>query len=571
MITPGNRIRLLRESIERKGFVRIIEAHNGLSALVGESAKFELDREVIEFDGFWESSLTDSAAKGLPDVELVGLDSRLSTIDEILGVTSKPIIVDGDTGRSGLEFEYMVRNLERLGVSAVIIEDNVFPKRNSLDPSAKQTLADADEFARKIEQGKKEALTSEFMIIARLESLIAGTGLTDALTRAEKYIHAGADGIMIHSQKTQPDEILAFADSYQSLCQGLGRRPLLVCVPTAYNTITDRELAERGFNIVIHANHLLRSSYKAMQKAALEILVNDRSHEAEGLCSPTSEIFSVVGFDRIKEQDRQQTREQRYEIIIPAAGKDPVFSELPKSMIKVSGQSILDHQVESLRKAGLTNNRVIVVRGHEGAQFTRTDVEYIDNDKFLETHSLHSLFCAEPAMTDGFLLVYSDILFDEGVIRRLVESNGDIVLLVDNSYRYHKHDIDKRLDLAIGTRQYSSRRRLQTDSPVKITQIGKAIPKQMADYEFVGIVLFSDKGAEILRDVYNTAKKKGASPFHESSSIDQANVVDILQEIIDQGFPVLGLELSTGWIEIHNREDVGRAEEELDSVHANDD
>ena len=563
MITPGNRIQLLREIIDRRGFVRIIEAHNGISALVGESAKFELDQEVIEFDGFWASSLTVSAAKGLPDGELVGLESRLSTIDEILGVTSKPIIVDGDTGQSSVEFEYIVRNLERLGVSAVIIEDKVFPKRNSLDTSAKQTLADAAEFDQKIERGKKAALTSEFMIIARLESLIAGTGLADALARAEKYIHAGVDGIMIHSQKTQPDEILAFAESYQTLCQRLGRRPLLVCVPTTYNLITDRELAEQGFNIVIHANHLLRSSYKAMQKAALEILANDRSHEVESLCSPATEIFSAAGFDRIKEQDRRYSKEQRYAIIIPAAGKDPVFPESPKSMINVSGQSILDHQVESLRKAGLTNNRVIVVRGHEGAQFTRTDVDYIDNDKYLETQSLHSLFCAEPAMTDGFLLIYSDVLFDERVVRRLLESTGEIVLLVDNSYRYHKHDVDKRLDLAIGTRQYSSRRRLQTDSPVKITRIGKTIPKQMADYEFVGIAFFSDKGAQILRDVYSAATNKGASPFHESSSINQANVMDILQEIIDQGFPVLGLEVSTGWIEIHNRQDIQLAEEEL--------
>ena len=143
------------------------------------------------------------------------------------------------------------------------------------------------------------------------------------------------------------------------------------------------------------------------------------------------------------------------------------------------------------------------------------------------------------------------------------------MVLIDNPYRYHKHDVDKRLDLAIGARQYSSRRRLQADSPVKITRIGKAIPKQMADYEFVGIAFFSDRGAQFLRDVYSTAKNEVASPFHESSSIEQANVVDILQEIIDQGFPVLGLELSTGWIEIHNREDVSKAEEELDAVRAN--
>ena len=572
MIAPDKRLSLLRQRLNQKNFVRIIEAHSGISALVGESARVQLEGAMVEYDGFWESSFTDSASKGLPDIEIVNADSRIDTIKQILEVTSKPIIVDGDTGRSPVEFEYLVRRLEHLGVSAVIIEDKVFPKRNGLDSSARQTSEDPKTFAQKIQRGKKETLTEEFMIIARLESLIAGSSLEDALKRAEIYIQAGVDGIMIHSPKDQPDEILEFAAAYEALCRKLGTRPPLVCVPTTYNLITDMELAEHGFNIIIHANHLLRASYKAMEEAAAAILAHDRGFEAELLCAPTSKIFEVVGFDAIEEQDRiyekeHREKEHRYSIIIPAAGKDPVFPEIPKSMIKVASQTILDHQIVSLRKAGMTNNRVVVVRGHEAGQFTRDDVEYFDNEKYLEAHSLYSLFCAEQAMEDGFLMIYSDILFDEALIQRLVESNGDIVLLLDNSYRYHLHEVDKRLDLAIGGRQYPSRSHsLIVDSPVTISHIGKDIPKQNADYEFIGIAFFSEKGAETLRKVYEGAKAQGATPFHESPSFDQATIVDIIQEIIDQGFPVMGLELSTGWIEIHNRHDVRKAEEELGAV-----
>ena len=382
--------------------------------------------------------------------------------------------MDGDTGRSPIEFEFLVRRLEPMGVSAVIIEDKVFPKRNSLDISANQTLEDSGLFAQKIQRGKGQVLTDEFMIIARLESLIAGTGLEDAIARAETYIIAGVDAVMIHSQQKEPDEILAFADAYQSLCQRLGVRPPLVCVPTTYNRITDVELSDRGFNIMIHANHLLRASYKAMEEAASSILNHDRSQEVEAICTPTSTIFEVVGFDKVTAQDRLYDSLQRFSIIIPAAGKDVVFDELPKSMINVGGQTILDHQVERLKKAGLTNNKVVVVRGHEGGQFTRTDIEYRDNDSFLETNSAHSLFCAESAMSDGFLLIYSDILFDEVLVQRLLEITGDIILLLDKSYRYHTHDVDKRPDLAIANRRDSSNlRSLTVDSLLDISRIGK--------------------------------------------------------------------------------------------------
>ncbi len=306
-VTSWERLSALKQSIARKGFVRILEAHSGLSGIVAENAQVEVEGEVLEYDGLWESSLTDSATKGMPDASIVGYDSRTHTIDEILNVTTKPIIVDGDTGGEPVQFEYLVRHLERLGVSAVIIEDKVYPKRNSLDSSASQELEDPTVFSDKLSAGKEVTVTDDFMVIARLESLIAGKGLNDALERAEQYVLAGADGIMIHSSDKDYDEILQFAQAYESLCQRLRRRPVLVSVPTTYNTITDAELVANGFNIIIHANHLLRASYKAMCEAAQAILVSGRSLEADPLCASVPDIFSSVGFDQVIQKDRQRS------------------------------------------------------------------------------------------------------------------------------------------------------------------------------------------------------------------------------------------------------------------------
>ncbi|MCD6447613.1 MAG: phosphoenolpyruvate mutase, partial [Thermoplasmata archaeon] len=366
VISPDKRIGLLKQLIEKKGFVRVIEAHNGLSAIIAQEMQITKNGDIIEFDAFWESSLTDSASKGMPDAEIVSYDSRLLTINEILNVTSKPMIVDGDTGGSPAQFEYFVRRLERLGVSAVVIEDKVFPKRNSLDATAKQIMENPLIFAQKIERGNEVKTNKDFMIIARIESLISGTGLEDAIKRAEIYIEAGADGILIHSKKDDPKDVLAFAKEYEKLCDRLGKRPYLVCIPTTYNLITDKELANNGFNIIIHANHLLRAAHKAMKKVTEAILLYDRNFEAEAYCSPVAEIFEDVGFIRIKEQDRKYMREQRLWVIIPAAGKDTFF-KCPKSLIKIHGKTILEYQLETIRKVGLRN--VAVVKGYAKEMF----------------------------------------------------------------------------------------------------------------------------------------------------------------------------------------------------------
>lgn len=567
-INPVERVNLLKKKIDEKGFVRVIEVHNGLSALIAQEAKINKSGELLEYDAFWESSLTDSASKGMPDAEIVGYDSRLMTIAEILNVTSKPLIVDGDTGGSPAQFEYFVRRLERLGVSAVVIEDKVFPKRNSLDATAKQTMEDPEIFAQKIERGNEVKKNENFMIIARIESLICGVGIEDAIKRARIYIEAGADGILIHSKKDDPKDVLLFAKEYEKLCNKIGKRPYLVCIPTTYNLITDNELARHGFNIIIHANHLLRSAHKAMKKVAEAILMHDRSFEAEAYCSPVNEIFEEVGFVRIKEQDRRYIKEQKLWVIIPAAGKDESFG-CPKSLVKIRGKTILDYQIEALRKAGLRN--IVVVKGYKGEKFNEIKfdgVRFCDNAHYDSKHSLYSLMQATDYMDNGFILVFSDILFNENIIKTLLDRKEDIILVVDNSYRYHKHEIDKKLDLVISkTKPKNYYRSLRPTSTIEIIRIGKNIKKEEADYEFIGIAYFSEEGAKILKKVYEDCKKIDGR-FHEASSFDKASITDIIQEIIDRGFTVNGLEVYKGWMEIHEPRDIKVAEEEIEYIQS---
>ena len=289
--TPDMRRARLKRLINSKDVVRILEVHSGLSGLIAEKTKIKEDNIDREFDGMWISSLTDSTSKGKPDIELVDLTSRLNTINDVLEVTTKPIILDGDTGGQTEHFVYMVKTLERLGVSAVIIEDKKGLKKNSLfGTDVQQTRSTIEEFTEKIRAGKQSQVTDEFMIISRIESLILKAGMEDALTRAKAYIEAGTDGIMIHSKEKKPDEILEFLNNYSKFDSKV---PVIV-VPSSYNSITEDELAAAGANVVIHANHMLRSAYPNMQKTAESILKHHRSLEADEYCMPIKKILHLI-------------------------------------------------------------------------------------------------------------------------------------------------------------------------------------------------------------------------------------------------------------------------------------
>lgn len=288
---PEYRRKRLRQLIEIAPVVKVLEAHSGLTGLIVEKTVVENEGRLDQFDAMWVSSLCDSTAKGKPDIELVDMTSRFRTIDDIMEVTTKPIIFDGDTGGLAEHFVYTVRSLERMGVSAVIIEDKKGLKKNSLfGTEVKQTQASIEEFCEKIEAGKKAQLTDDFMIIARIESLILEQGMADALLRARAYVASGADGIMIHSRKREPDEIIEFCDKFRAE----DNRTPIVVVPSSFNTITENELAGHGINIVIYANQLTRAAFPAMQKTAEDILKYHRAKEVDERLMQIKQIITLI-------------------------------------------------------------------------------------------------------------------------------------------------------------------------------------------------------------------------------------------------------------------------------------
>ncbi len=288
---PEYRRKRLRQLIGMCPVVKAIEAHSGLTGLIAEKTVVAQDGQLDQFDAMWVSSLCDSTAKGKPDIELVDLSSRLRTIDDIMEVTTKPIILDGDTGGLPEHFVYNVRTLERMGVSAVIIEDKKGLKKNSLfGAEVEQTQDSIEGFSEKIRAGKRAQLTDDFMIIARIESLILERGMEDALERAEAFTKAGADGIMIHSRKKDPAEILEFCGRFRSA----DKTTPIVVVPTSFNAITEEELAAHGVNIVIYANQLTRSAFPAMQRTAEDILRCHRAKEVDDRLMPIKDIITLI-------------------------------------------------------------------------------------------------------------------------------------------------------------------------------------------------------------------------------------------------------------------------------------
>lgn len=288
---PEYRRKRLRQLLELCPVVKTIEVHSGLTGLIAEKTVVEHDGELDQFDAMWLSSLCDSTAKGKPDIELVDMSSRMRTIDDVMEVTTKPIILDGDTGGLIEHFVYNVRTLERMGVSAVIIEDKTGLKKNSLfGTEVQQTQDTIENFCDKIRAGKNAQRTKEFMIIARIESLILEKGQEDALKRALAYVDAGADAIMIHSRKNSPDEIFEFCDIFRKK----NKVTPIVVVPTSFNSVTETELAQHGVNIVIYANQLTRSAFPAMQSTAIEILKNHRALEVDLKLMPIKEIITLI-------------------------------------------------------------------------------------------------------------------------------------------------------------------------------------------------------------------------------------------------------------------------------------
>ena len=554
-ILPWERLGSLKNTLNKTGFIRAIEAHSGLSGLIVESSGF---------DAIWESSLTDSASKGLPDASIVGNEGRLHTINEILNVTTKPMLVDGDTGGDSDNFRFLVKRLERLGVSAVIIEDKVFPKRNSFGGTDASSMEDPELFSKKIVAGRNARATDDFLIIARLESLVAGIGMNDTVLRAEKYMRAGADGIMIHSKLKNPEEIITFSKKFKVLCEKLNKRPFLISVPTTYNSIKDSELKDLGFNIVIHANHLLRASFEAMSETASKIIDSDRSKEVDDQIVSVKKVFSIVGYDKIVERENEKNDLDDLNVIIPSAGDSKEFDNTSKSFLQINDFPLIQHQIESIHKAGLDKIVVITPQNNNDFKiFEKNGVNLCKTNSSKSNQLFKSLLSARESMENGFLIIFGDIIFNEELLISLINSDKDIVLGIDNSYKFHKHNQDKKLDLIITEESSETKfRSLNTNSLERITNIGKSISINEADGEFIGMGYFSKSAAQKLLKIVDELNES-SNKFHEAKSFETADLTDVIQELIDRGNEVFARRTYKGWIEIHSMDDVKQDQNEL--------
>lgn len=543
---PGERISSLVEILNKKGHAVGIEAHSGLSGLVAEK---------LNFDFIWESSLTDSASKGLPDASIVGNESRLHTIDEILNVTTKPMIVDGDTGGDEDNFRFLIKRLENQGVSAVIVEDKVFPKRNSFGGTVSSGMEDPEIFAQKLKVGVNTKSTENFLIIARLESLIAGLGMNETLLRAEKYINAGVDGIMIHSKIKDPKEVLDFIPRFERICKEIGRRPYLIAVPTTYNSIKDNELFKSGVDIIIHANHLLRASYNAMTETAKLISDSERSYEADSQISSVKEIFSVVGYDKIIERDKEKAPEV---IGIIASAGDHKIGNQNRSLKKISGIPLITHQIDTFKKVGIENLKITVSNTSEFKEFEDKNIKLVEIDTGSSDQLLDSIMKGFENVDGPSILAYGDIMFNEKIVSELIQNEDDIVIASDSSYKYHKHDIDKKLELVSYKNNINdnSRRKLKLTDIYEISNLGKDLNIDDAQSEFFGLAYFSANGNSLLKSSYEEIK----------NSDENANsLVDILNFMIRKEIKIVCNEFNGGWIELHTENDFKLAEEELES------
>ena len=525
--------------LKSKKSVLLAGAHDAISAKLIEEAGF---------DAVWASSFGISAStKCMPDANVLTMTEALEAAKGMNESLSIPVIADCDNGYgNALNVIRMVKEYERAGIAGISIEDNPFPKKCSLYPGERQELVDKDEMAGRIHAAKSTRNDKNFFVIARTEALIAGLGIEEALMRAAAYEAAGADAILIHSRHSTPDEIRGFASRWK------GKIPL-VAVPTKYPAVTCRELEKMGIKIIIFANQALRASVGAMQKMLKSLKEEECIAPVEKKIVSLKEIFRLVGQPKLEEHEAAFVKSYKKSptAIIVAAGFEPDFwplnSEKPKAMLEIKGKSILERQIEVLKKTGL--QRIAVVTGYKREKIRHPDIVTYYNPDFRRTHILHSLFCAEREMQDKFLFLYGDVLFEDFVLDKLLKAKGDINLVV------------KRFP---GTSDGSSvNGKLERDWVVageRVLAIGHHLRHTEANGEFAGLASFSKEGAQILRQSYRQISKKNRNTrFHNAPNLKNAQFTDLIQELIDRKQNIHAVNVQSGWLDINTFADYQKA------------
>jgi len=471
-----SRCTALRELIFSKDLAFLMEAHNGISAKIAEETGFQ---------GLWASGLTISASLGLRDSNEASWTQVLDVLDYMADASSLPILVDGDTGYGNFNnVRRLVRKLCDTHIAGVCIEDKLFPKTNSFI-GERQPLADIDEFCGRIKAGKDSQTDDDFVIVARVEALISGHGMEEALSRAEAYHGAGADAILIHSKRSTAHEILEFTEKWAA------RAPLVI-VPTMYSLNTPTEVfREAGISTIIWANHNLRSAISAMRETSRQIFEDQSLREVEGRVVPVKEIFRMVGNAELEAAERRYLPGKANLGAVILAASDGDLGELtearPKCMIDIRGQSLLQRLVTSLTNGGVRD--ITVVRGAHKEAVMLPGIETIDNDRFAETGEAYSLACAEDKLAGELVLSYGDVLFRDYILDGLLQTGGDIVITADAQGR--------KGDLIASDRAYTGD--YFDDKPVLLKNMAASLPSASATGEWIGLARFSAQGTEWLK------------------------------------------------------------------------
>ena len=535
-ITPSSQFRklLLSEQLEF-----ICEAHNGLSAKIVQEAGFK---------GIWASGLSISAQFGVRDNNEASWTQVLDNLEFMSDAVTIPILLDGDTGYGNFNnMQRLVRKLEQRRIAAVCIEDKLFPKTNSFIKGDAQPMADMQEFCGKIKAGKDAQTDSDFCIIARVEAFICGWGLAEALRRAEAYRQAGADGILIHSALSVPDEILAFKQEWSNRCP-------VVIVPTKYYATPTDVFRQHGFSMVIWANHMLRTAVAAMQKTAWTLKEQQHLLTIEDKVAPVSEIFRLQNAAELQDaEDRYLPRgAENISAIVLAASRGEELRELtehqPKTMVNIQGTPILAHIVDAYNAVGIKD--ITVVRGYKKEAVTLPNLTYLDNDDFAETGELDSLDKAlrgRKGLAKDLIISYGDVLFNTYIPQALCQEKEDFVIFVDSDWQnqssYARLGGFAECSLPNSKKAFNAR--------IYLKQLGNTVPRESTHGVWMGFLKVSAAGASQLQAILGTMM---ADPANRKAGIPQ-----LLQDLLKRNLPIRVLYTVGHWLDINSLDDVIQA------------
>ncbi len=524
----------LRKLLSSNKLEFILEAHNGMSARIVEQAGFK---------GIWGSGLSMSAQFGVRDSNEASWTQVIDMLEFMSDVTTIPILLDGDTGYGNFNnMRRLVMKLEQRDIAGVCIEDKQFPKTNSFIDGEKQPLADVDEFCGKIKAGKDSQADDSFCIVARVEALIAGWGMDEALRRAEAYHEAGADGILIHSKLSRPDEVLAFAKEWS------GRSPLVI-VPTKYYSTPTDAFRKAGIDLVIWANHMIRASVAAMEKRSRQIFQSESLMDVEDKIASVSHIFELQGAEQLKlAQDKYLSQQSNMNAIILAASRGSELQELtsdkPKAMISIGGKSLLRRQVDELKNLGI--NKTTVVAGYKSQSINLAGIKKCVNKDFKKTDELYSLACAEKDFGDDMLIVYGDLLFRGYILRDLLESPGDLVVVVDSAL--DNPNLTGAPDLAYCSRQ-DDRSPFMQD--VMLKGLGEKSSKQKPSGYWIGMMRVRTRGRKWIAKALKELRKR--------DDFDTLTIPDLLNYLLEKDKPINVHYIDGHWLDVNSLDDIDRA------------